>query len=86
MVHGCLPDDADVTGLLNSVWIRSEVGPYQLQAAIAAVHATAASPKRTDWPQIAALHLWLGAAIPSRPGRPPQLTSSVTRCSVGPLP
>lgn len=32
------------------------VGPYQLQAAIAALHAQAASPGQTDWPQIAALY------------------------------
>ncbi len=35
--------------------IRS-IGPYQLQAAIAAVHAEARSPARTDWRQIAALY------------------------------
>jgi RNA polymerase sigma-70 factor (ECF subfamily) len=32
------------------------VGPYQLQAAIAALHAQAPSPAETDWPQIAALY------------------------------
>jgi RNA polymerase sigma-70 factor (ECF subfamily) len=31
-------------------------GPYQLQAAIAAVHAEASTPDATDWPQIAALY------------------------------
>jgi RNA polymerase sigma-70 factor (ECF subfamily) len=31
-------------------------GPYQLQAAIAALHACAATPAETDWPQIAALY------------------------------
>jgi len=31
-------------------------GPYQLWAAIAACHSTAASPERTDWRQIAALY------------------------------
>jgi RNA polymerase sigma-70 factor (ECF subfamily) len=31
-------------------------GPYQIQAAIAAVHAQAARPDATDWPQIAALY------------------------------
>ena len=29
-------------------------GPYQLQAAIAALHAQAPRPEDTDWPQIAA--------------------------------
>jgi RNA polymerase sigma-70 factor (ECF subfamily) len=31
-------------------------GPYQLQAAIAAVHCAATRPEDTDWPQIAALY------------------------------
>jgi len=31
-------------------------GPYQLQAAIAAVHDEAPTPEATDWPQIAALY------------------------------
>jgi RNA polymerase sigma-70 factor, ECF subfamily len=31
-------------------------GPYQLQAAIAALHAQAATPEETDWEQIAALY------------------------------
>jgi predicted RNA polymerase sigma factor len=34
----------------------SDVGPYQLQAAIAAVHDEAASAAETDWPQILALY------------------------------
>jgi RNA polymerase sigma-70 factor (ECF subfamily) len=31
-------------------------GRYQVQAAIAALHATAEAPEQTDWPQIAALY------------------------------
>ena len=38
-------------------------GPYQLQAAISAVHAEAASAAETDWRQIAALYTELGAAL-----------------------
>ncbi|WP_188195303.1 RNA polymerase sigma factor [Nonomuraea sp. SYSU D8015] len=57
------------TELIDSVWSRREVGPYQLQAAIAAVHATAASPQQTDWPQIAALYLWLERLTPTAPVR-----------------
>lgn len=38
---------------------RGRVGPYQLQAAIAALHAEAETPERTDWPQIAALYALL---------------------------
>jgi len=36
------------------------VGPYQLQAAIAALHDDAATAAETDWPQIAALYRVLG--------------------------
>jgi RNA polymerase sigma-70 factor (ECF subfamily) len=43
----------------------SRVGPYQLQAAIAAVHAEAASPQQTDWHQIAALYNVLARVNPS---------------------
>jgi len=35
---------------------QSRVGPYQLQAAIAALHAQANTSAETDWPQIAALY------------------------------
>ena len=35
---------------------RGQLGPYQVQAAIAAVHATAETFERTDWPQIVALY------------------------------
>ena len=40
-------------------------GPYQLQAAIAALHAEAASPDATDWLQIAALYERLFQINPS---------------------
>ena len=40
-------------------------GPYQLQAAIAAVHAEATRPAETDWRKIAALYQWLAALDPS---------------------
>jgi RNA polymerase sigma-70 factor (ECF subfamily) len=39
--------------------------PYQLQAAINAVHADAASVEGTDWPQILALYDQLLATAPS---------------------
>lgn len=57
------------TELLNGVWQRGEAGPYRLQAAIAAVHAEAATPQETDWPQIAALYLWLERLTPTAPVR-----------------
>jgi RNA polymerase sigma factor (sigma-70 family) len=99
MLHGLLPDDCEVAGLLalmlltdarrpartgaggvpiplaeqdRSLWdgeavvegvalvtgalARGAVGPYQLQAAIAAVHDEAATAEETDWPQILALY------------------------------
>jgi RNA polymerase sigma-70 factor, ECF subfamily len=40
-------------------------GPYQLQAAIAALHASAASYESTDWPQIALLYRALARLDPS---------------------
>lgn len=40
-------------------------GPYQVQAAIAALHARAASPEQTDWAQIAALYGVLARMTPS---------------------
>jgi RNA polymerase sigma-70 factor (ECF subfamily) len=40
---------------------RRNVGPYQLQAAIAAVHAEASTAAETDWKQIAALYAVLSA-------------------------
>src|SRR5205823_4107157 len=41
------------------------VGPYALQAAIAACHARARVPAETDWPRIAALYAELGKVTPS---------------------
>jgi hypothetical protein len=43
----------------------TRVGPYQLQAAIAAVHDQAARPEDTDWPQILTLYNLLRAVAPS---------------------
>ena len=44
------------TAVLDAAVVRRSPGPYQLQAAIAAVHAQAPSFEQTDWPQIAALY------------------------------
>ncbi|HEX4620510.1 MAG TPA: DUF6596 domain-containing protein, partial [Myxococcaceae bacterium] len=45
---------------LDEALARGQPGPYQIQGAIAALHATAAHFKETDWPQIAGLYeaLW----------------------------
>ncbi|GFJ89412.1 hypothetical protein Prum_030540 [Phytohabitans rumicis] len=42
--------------LVTRTLARSPLGPYQLQAAIAAVHDEAPSTEATDWPQILALY------------------------------
>lgn len=42
--------------LLEQTLPRQRVGPYQLQAAISAVHAQSADWTQTDWPQIHALY------------------------------
>ena len=47
---------AEGTALLDATLPRGEVGPYQLQAAIAALHDEAATHEATDWPQILALY------------------------------
>jgi RNA polymerase sigma factor (sigma-70 family) len=44
---------------------RGPAGPYQLQAAIAAVHDEAHTAEQTDWPQILALYLVLEQVAPS---------------------
>jgi RNA polymerase sigma-70 factor (ECF subfamily) len=43
---------------------RGRAGPFQLQAAIAACHATAPGPDETDWPQIAGLYDLLRRVAP----------------------
>jgi predicted RNA polymerase sigma factor len=42
--------------LISSALPKGDVGAYQLQAAIAAVHDEAPSAEETDWPQILALY------------------------------
>ena len=51
--------------LLDRALRQRRPGPYQLQAAIAALHAQAPSPSETDWPQIAALYEQLLRLTPS---------------------
>jgi RNA polymerase sigma-70 factor (ECF subfamily) len=53
------------TTLLDAALRRRAPGPYQVQAAIAACHATAAKPDDTDWVQIAALYARLARMTPS---------------------
>jgi RNA polymerase sigma-70 factor (ECF subfamily) len=44
------------TAVLDRALKIGRPGPYQIQAAIAALHDQAATPQETDWPQIAALY------------------------------
>jgi RNA polymerase sigma factor (sigma-70 family) len=49
-------DIAEGVALLTAALARGAVGPYQLQAAIAAVHDEAPRVEDTDWPQILAMY------------------------------
>jgi RNA polymerase sigma factor (sigma-70 family) len=51
--------------LLETALPHGPVGPFQLQAAIAAVHADTAAYADTDWPQILELYRMLDALAPS---------------------
>jgi len=52
--------------LVEQALRMGHAGVYQLQAAIAAVHAQAKTPQETDWKQIAALYQALAQRNPSR--------------------
>jgi RNA polymerase sigma-70 factor (ECF subfamily) len=56
---------AEGVGLLEAALRRGRPGPYQIQAAIVACHATAADAADTDWAQIAALYGRLAELTPS---------------------
>jgi RNA polymerase sigma factor (sigma-70 family) len=45
--------------------LRAELGPYTLQAAIAACHARASTAAKTDWTRLAALYQTLAERVPS---------------------
>jgi RNA polymerase sigma-70 factor (ECF subfamily) len=55
----------EATGLLEEVLRKGRVGPYQLQAAIAACHADALDAASTDWVEIAELYKRLAKVMPS---------------------
>jgi RNA polymerase sigma-70 factor (ECF subfamily) len=52
-------------GVLDKALRRGRSGAYQVQAAIAACHATAARASDTDWAEIAALYRELARLVPS---------------------
>ena len=56
---------AEGRDLVTAALARTAVGPYQLQAAIAAVHADADNAEATDWPQILALYELLERVSPN---------------------
>ncbi|WP_219419707.1 RNA polymerase sigma factor [Pseudonocardia nigra] len=55
---------AEGVALITATLATAPIGPYQLQAAIAAVHDEAARAEDTDWPQILALYDHLAALAP----------------------
>jgi RNA polymerase sigma-70 factor (ECF subfamily) len=56
---------AEGTAVLDAAVARRQPGPYQIQAAVAALHAAADSFEATDWLQIAALYDTLARLSPS---------------------
>ena len=56
---------AEGVAVLRGALRRGQPGPYQVQAAIAACHATAATPQDTDWAQIAGLYEQLARFLPT---------------------
>ncbi len=51
--------------VLDEALTLYDPGPYQVQAAISALHAEASTPEKTDWHQIAALYDTLAMITPS---------------------
>ena len=56
---------AEGVALISATLTRAPLGPYQVQAAIAAVHDEAERAEATDWPQILALYQLLEHLSPS---------------------
>jgi RNA polymerase sigma-70 factor (ECF subfamily) len=56
---------AEGQGLVEQAWSSRRIGPYAVQAAIAAVHAEAATAAATDWGEIVGLYGVLMRASPS---------------------
>jgi RNA polymerase sigma factor (sigma-70 family) len=65
LLHCLLPGEGEVAGLLALMLLTDvPLGPYQVQAAIAAVHDEAPIADETDWPQILALYDVLAQLAP----------------------
>jgi len=56
---------AEGLALVDKAIRHRQPGPYQIQAAISALHARAQNPKDTDWPEIEALYAALDRMQPS---------------------
>ena len=56
---------AEGAALVEQALARRRIGPYQLEAAIAAIHATSPSAEATDWTEITALYGVLARIAPS---------------------
>jgi predicted RNA polymerase sigma factor len=56
---------AEGTGLIDDALAAGPIGPYQVQAAIAALHASAPSSDATDWRQIVGLYTVLDRLAPN---------------------
>jgi RNA polymerase sigma factor (sigma-70 family) len=56
---------AEGTALISAAMARSPLGPYQLQAAIAATHADAGATEDTNWRQVHALYKILERIAPN---------------------
>jgi predicted RNA polymerase sigma factor len=56
---------AEGLALIDKAMRHRRAGPYQLQAAIAALHARASTPAETDWAQIDRLYAVLERMQPS---------------------
>ena len=56
---------SEAGGLIEGALAAGRAGPYQLQAAIAALHTEASAASRTDWSQVVALYDVLARIAPS---------------------
>jgi RNA polymerase sigma-70 factor (ECF subfamily) len=74
--RGCWQREAiaEGVGVLEAALALRRRGPYQIQAAIAALHAQAADAAQTDWKQIAALY---GGLLREQPSAVVELNAAV---------
>lgn len=70
---------AEGVAIMTESLRRNPIGPYQIQAAIAALHSEATDPVATDWPQILALYELL---LRAQPGPMVQLNHAVALAMV----